>query len=466
MGTINSEIKNKNDLLQFIIEHSFCAVTIIDKNEIVQMTNKEHEILTGYASEYLVGMSLGEMIEKKIIDNSVSKIVLKRKETVLLEQTCHDKYGVMSVCLAKGVPYFNDVGEVEYVACYLFNMGEKRKVLEAMEADNSSYSLALLQNKDDVFEKLGIIYHSASMRTIKERAEIIARTDSTALILGESGVGKSLFARFLHDASRRSENTFLTINCGAVPESLIESELFGYERGAFTGAMGSGKKGLVELANEGTLFLDEIGDMPYSLQVKLLQLIQDKEFFRVGGTKPIKVDTRIIAATNVDLRTKVANREFREDLYYRLAVLELEIPPLRQRISDIPLLIETFKNRFNDIHNLDKTIRPEVVAAISNLELKGNVRELESMIERLVLFSVGKMITLDDLNSISNINSNDNLTQGLNIENRDYKSLIEEFDRQIFLKARALYKSKTEIGRKLNINQSTVSRKMQKYGIK
>ncbi|MCQ4636518.1 sigma 54-interacting transcriptional regulator [Anaerovorax odorimutans] len=465
MNHKQKKFAENSDLLQFIIDQSSCAIIVIDKDEEVIITNREHERMTGYSTKYLVGMTLSEMIQEKIIHDATTRKVMQRKETVVLEQLSYRNDGESISRMVKGVPYFNEMGEIEYVICYIFDTGEKRKLIEELTSSNLKYSMELLQLKNDVTKKLGIVYRSPSMKTVIEKAEIVAKTDSTVLILGESGVGKSLIARFLHSNSNRKNGTFLTVNCGAVPDSLIESELFGYEKGAFTGALARGKQGLVELADGGTLFLDEIGDMPYNLQVKLLRLLQEKEFFRVGGTTPIKVNTRIIAATNVNLKEKIKEKTFREDLYYRLNVLELTIPPLRERPEDIPLLVETFRQKFNETYQLKKEISSEALVFLSGLELKGNVRELENLIERLILFSDKKNITLSDLYEIIDFNIDHNSKMDFKLKNRSYKEVFEEIDKQIFTEAKRLYKSTTEIGKHLKINQSTVSRKLRKYGI-
>lgn len=456
---------NNGDLLRFIIDQSSCATIVIDKEEEVIMVNREHEALTGYTAKYLVGLTLSQMIERKIIHDATTRKVMEKRETVVLEQLSFRNDGESTSLMVKGVPYFNEAGEIEYVICYLFDLSEKRKLIEDLTSRNLKYSIELLQLKNDVAKSLGLVYRSSLMKNIIEKAEIIAQTDSTVLILGESGVGKSLIARFLHNNSSRKNATFLTINCGAVPDSLIESELFGYERGSFTGALTQGKQGLVEMADGGTLFLDEVGDVPYDLQVKLLRLLQEKEFFRVGGTTPIKVNTRIIAATNADLKEKIKKKQFREDLYYRLNVLELSIPPLRERPEDISVLVETFRQKFNETYQLKKEISNEALTFLAGLELKGNVRELENLIERLILFSNHKKISLEDLYAIIDFKIENSLATDINLGNRSYKELYESIDRQIFSEAKRLYKSTVEIGKHLKIDQSTVSRKLRKYNI-
>ncbi len=238
---------------------------------------------------------------------------------------------------------------------------------------------------------------SAAVVRLREQIARVAATDSTVLILGESGSGKEVVAQMIHAASRRRHRPLVEINCAAIPEELIEAELFGYEKGAFTGAMTS-KKGKFDLANGGTLFLDEIGDMSLKTQAKILRILQEQRFERVGGTRTIKVDVRIIAATNKDLRREIEQGNFREDLYYRLNVVPIEVPPLRERVEDIPLLIEDFLKEIAQSTGLGhKRVSPAVIEALKRYHWPGNVRELRNLVERLVIMSSGPEIDLSAL---------------------------------------------------------------------
>ncbi|WP_457600597.1 sigma-54 interaction domain-containing protein, partial [Hydrogenivirga sp.] len=242
----------------------------------------------------------------------------------------------------------------------------------------------------------GIVGRSRGIMGVLELVHRVAHTNATVLLRGESGVGKEVFARAIHFLSPRADRPFIAVNCGAIPENLLEAELFGYEKGAFTGAYSS-KKGKFELANGGTLFLDEIGELPLHLQVKLLRAIQEKEIERLGGSKPIKVDVRIIAATNRDLERMVKEGKFREDLYYRLNVVPIFIPPLRERREDIPVLAQHFLEKFRKEYNKEVTISPEVMDAFMRYEWKGNVRELQNVIERMVILDTDGVLTEEDL---------------------------------------------------------------------
>ncbi len=313
-----------------------------------------------------------------------------------------------------------------------------------------------------------IIGESPAMQGVFETVEKVADTDSTVLILGESGTGKELIARALHYNSYRREGPFVPVNCAAIPSELLESELFGHEKGAFTSAIRT-RIGRFELANGGTLFLDEIGDMNPNLQSKLLRVLQERQFERIGGVKPIKVDIRIISATHQDLKKAVLKKKFREDLYYRLNVIPIEIPPLRERKSDIPLLVHHFIHMFS--RSRKKKIEGITDAAMKGLaeyDWPGNVRELENMIERLVILSNREVIDLSDLpervlpsfpkeaGGIMNIPE-----EGLSLE-----TALNEYEKQLILQA--LNKSgwvKNKAAQLLHMNRTTLIEKIKRQNL-
>jgi Nif-specific regulatory protein len=249
----------------------------------------------------------------------------------------------------------------------------------------------------EIRQEQSLVGEGARMKEIFQFVARVSPTDSTVLIEGESGTGKELVARALHRNSHRSSKPFVAINCAAIPETLLESDLFGHERGAFTGAAGQ-KKGRLEVADGGVVFLDEIGELAPALQVKLLRVLQEREFERVGGTHPIKIDIRLIAATNRDLNEAVRNGEFRQDLYYRLAVVKLTMPPLRERREDIPMLTRHFVQKHAKRCKVKtKPVSREAMAALVNYEWPGNVRELENAIERALVMGSSDMVLLEDL---------------------------------------------------------------------
>ncbi|OZV10864.1 hypothetical protein CIW83_17835 [Tissierella sp. P1] len=282
---------------------------------------------------------------------------------------------------------------------------------------------------------------------------------------GESGVGKGVLSYFLHNNSLRYNKPFIKINCGAIPENLLESELFGYEKGSFTGANKDGKVGLIQLADKGTLFLDEIGELPLNLQVKLLNVIQNKELTKVGGTTTIPIDIRIIAATNRNLQDMVKNKAFREDLYYRLKVVPITIPPLRERKEDIPPLILNFLNRFNEKYNYNKKISPEAMKILLSYNWSGNIREIENLIERLVVTTNDDIINRQDIIDCQLVSIGDYSNFDIN-KISSYKNIIAEYERKLLLDIMSQCKSTYEMGEILDLDRSTIRKKFKRLNIK
>lgn len=325
-----------------------------------------------------------------------------------------------------------------------------------------------------VTEFNNIIYKSAKMESVISMAKKASHTDSTVLITGESGTGKELFARALHYDSSRKKEAFSAINCSAIPENLFESELFGYEEGAYTGALKGGHPGKFELAHKGTLLLDEIGDMPLNLQPKLLRVLQDGKVMRIGGKGYIDVDVRIIASTNCNLEEKVKNKEFREDLYYRLNVIPINIPPLRDRKEDIEILAEYFVEKFSCKLNKNvESISPDALNIIKNYQWYGNVRELENAIEYAVNMTDKSYIDIDSLpNKLKNIKDNNcneyKYSEQCTCESNSIKS-IEELERNEIKKAIKLYglsnNAVNRICEELGISRASFYRKIKKYNL-
>lgn len=341
-----------------------------------------------------------------------------------------------------------------------------RKGLEFKRLRKENLSLRKELKKKYSFE--GIVGDSDAMQKVYSLIEKVADSDSTVLVLGESGTGKELVARTIHYNSSRSDKPLVPINCGAIPESLLESELFGHEKGAFTGAY-SARAGRFELANCGTIFLDEIGDMSPSLQVKLLRVLQERQFERVGGTKTIKVDVRVITATNQDLEKAVVEKKFREDLYYRINVIPITVPPLRERVGDVPLLV----NHFLDVFSRKKGkriegISDEAMSLLLAYQWPGNVRELENLVERMIILKRDGVINVSDLpDKFASVREKAVLNtviipeQGINLE-----SLVNEFEDKLI--KQALEKAagvKSKAAHLLQMNRTTLVEKMKKKGL-
>jgi two-component system NtrC family response regulator len=308
-----------------------------------------------------------------------------------------------------------------------------------------------------------MIGHSNALLNVLEMASRVASRDSTVLIRGETGTGKELLARAIHQNSRRKDKPFVIINCGAIPRDLLESELFGYSKGSFTGAFAA-KKGKVEAADSGTLFLDEIGELSLDLQVKLLRLIQQGEIEKVGVTGAQKVDVRIIAATHRNLQSLIEDGTFREDLYYRLAVIPLELPPLRERTEDIPELVQSLFVKTKQKHNLPNLkLAPQLVSYFCGYRWPGNVRELENVIERLTVLAVGDEIHLNDLPDF--LKNEKAGIDALHLELPPYGISLEAVEKELILKALKRFEwNQTKAAAFLDISRRTLIYRMEKYG--
>ena len=346
---IISELQSYQKLhreLEAIFESSYDGFYIADGKADTIRVNKSYGRITGLSPEKLIGRNLNDLVAEKVFDNSVTLEVLRRKEQVTIMQEVMGDKQVM----ATGTPIFDEQGDIALVVTNVRDITELielRAELEESRHLSSRFYQSLIEHEGIEHALKEMVVKSQPMMQVVRTAIKVAAVDYSVLLQGESGVGKSMLARLIHQISPRKDCPFVKINCGTIPDSLMESELFGYEKGAFTGAVQSGKAGLFETGHTGTVFLDEIADLRPDLQVKLLEMIEDKTFNRVGGTQPILVDVRIIAATNKDLLTLIKKGLFREDLYYRLNVVPIIIPPLRQRREDIPPLFGYEFNQYS-----------------------------------------------------------------------------------------------------------------------
>ncbi len=317
---------------------------------------------------------------------------------------------------------------------------------------------------DTTFRFENIVGASKKMRDIFEISLQVARRDSTVLLTGESGTGKELLAKAIHQNSFRATKPFITVNCGAIPESLIESELFGHRKGSFTGALAD-RTGKFETANQGTVFLDEIGELPINLQVRLLRVIQEREIDKIGYPKPIPINVRIIAATNRNLRTQIEDGQFREDLFYRLSVVTIEIPPLRERRDDIPLLLQHFLKKHSARYQLPApSLADDALDFLTRYEWPGNVRELENAIESLVVLGKSEVIRSEDLPS--HIRTARSRISAISLNLPDEGISLEEIEKEIIVQALEKQQgNQTRAARYLNISRKTLIYRMEKFGL-
>lgn len=442
---------------KLVLDSTQDAIFIDDRYGNTQWINRACEQLYEVKREDIIGRNIDELEKSGIFSPSVAKLVFKNKKQVTILHS--NKSG--KKLLTTGTPIFDDNGNIYKV------ISTSRDVTELVHLRNQ---LEDMQNKlgeirEEQMEDIGnLIFKSEKMKEIAYLAKRLAQIDSTVLITGESGVGKGEIAKFIHMSGERKDKPFVKVNCGAIPEALLESELFGYERGAFTGSKKQGKIGLFQVAHQGTIFLDEISELPLNLQVKLLHVIQDKEIQMVGGIKRISVDVRIIAATNRNLRAMVQEKKFREDLYYRLNVVPINILSLRERTDDIIPLTHYFLEKYNKKFNTEKRMDPNTLACLIKYSWPGNVRELENIVERLVIITQGDTILPQNLPNyiLNNIESSEDIAipsaLGLN-------EATEELEKRIILNALKKYKTTREIAKALKVSQPTIVRKMKKHNI-
>ncbi|HOE33639.1 MAG TPA: sigma 54-interacting transcriptional regulator [Smithella sp.] len=464
---IITELKSYQELhrrLEAIIESSYDGLYITDGKAKTLLVNSAYERITGISRNNLIGRNMKDLVKEKLYDHSVTLEVLKSKRSVTIMQ--HIKGG--KEVIVTGAPIFDADGEISMVVTNvrdITELNQLRTQLEETRRLSSRYHQSILE-QEELEHFLGeMVVKSTSMLQVVRKAIKVAKVDTSVMLTGESGVGKSMLARFIHDMSARRENPFVTINCGAIPESLIESELFGYEKGAFTGALPGGKAGLVEIGNKGTVFLDEIGELSANLQVKLLNVLENKIFTHVGGTKPVEVDIRIIAATNKNLDELVSKGLFREDLYYRVNVLPIHIPPLRERRDDIPALVTKIMSKINQKHKTNKRLDPSVLESLRKFNYPGNVRELINMVERMFTMSEDEYICLMD------IPVPDDLREPfMNQEAEDgtlpLKNALAGWEAQLIKEAIRRHKTIAESAKSLRLHPTTLWRKMLKYSIK
>jgi PAS domain S-box-containing protein len=442
-----------------IINSLYDGVFITDGDGITVKVNKSYERIADLKSEQLIGYHMEELIKAGYISKSASIQVLKEKRPITLMQSIHNGRKI----IVSGTPIFNDDDEILYVVNSVRDITELLKL--KLQIDELQELKNLRQSSNATFSneaEKSSIYSSERMKKVFTTINRVAKTDVKVLLQGETGVGKTLIAKYIHEHSNRSTGSFLELNCGAFPPSLIEAELFGYESGAFTGALSKGKKGLLEVADNGTLFLDEIGDLPLELQVKLLKVIEDQAFIPIGSSKLKQINVRIIAASHKNIKNLVEIGEFREDLYYRLNVVPVQIPSLRQRREEIIPLSQHFLQSFNDEYGSSKVMSIEALDCLHEYDWPGNIRELKNLIERLVVITPLKTIGREDLppELSESIKKPDAFYEG---EILPLKEAVDRVEKQLITNAIRKYKTTRKAAEILEVSQSTIVQKMKKW---
>ncbi len=447
--------KDDSILLKHILEHSFDEIFIADVAGMVLFTSQSTETVYGIPCEQIVNHNIFELEEQGLFSPSVIASVLRTsKKVTLIQETKHNRKLIIS-----GYPIFDQTGILIGASSFSRDITE----FEYLKKENEQVAKALQIYQEEI-EKLRkqvtrpFYISNGKMEEVFDVVSKVANINVTVLLEGESGVGKNHIANALHQMSARKNDPFIEVNCGAIPESLFESELFGYEEGAFTGSKKGGKKGYFETAGKGTLFLDEIGELPMNLQVKLLSVLQNQTLMRIGGTKKIEVNCRIICATNQSLEKMIKERKFREDLYYRINVVKIEIPPLRERREEIIPLIYEITEQINRKYRMNKYFTPSKAAWLSQQKWPGNVRELRNYIEKKIITTSGNEIDFETGDEETKKESLPGLTNEIPLN--DY---IETIEKEYIVRMYQKYPSSIKLAEKLGISQSTANRKIQKY---
>ncbi|WHY66101.1 sigma 54-interacting transcriptional regulator [Neobacillus sp. SuZ13] len=455
-------IKDLNMDLHAILSSIYDEILVVNnKGELIRFSENIIQDFWKVDLKELIGKNILELEDQGLFTPSVTRLVLEKGKKVSVVQETKAGRKILAV----GNPVFNDQNELDRIIIASRDITETTRLkseLQEMKKISEQYKKELddFKSKDRFLKKL--IYCSPKMEKVINQAKKIADFSSTVLLNGESGVGKEVIAQAIHQLGRRQAKPFLKLNCGAIPENLLESELFGYAKGSFTGADKNGKEGYFKQADGGILFLDEIGEMPIHLQVKLLRVLQEQEVIPIGSTTPIKVNVQIIAATNKKLEKMVEEGTFREDLFYRLNVIPIHIPPLRERTEDISLLAFHFLQQLNEKYERNYHLTPDAINVLEFYPWPGNVRELQNIIERLVVTAENPSIDAEFVSQFLSMGFEHKKMKPVITRVIPLQEAIDHVEEQLIVMAMNQYKTTTKAAKALGISQSSVSRKYQK----
>lgn len=467
-----SKIPSINNLnIVDVLDCIYDRIGIADKNGYMIWGNKAFERYN-FTRDKLIGKHMTELVKGGLMERSLVLECLATNSINGMGMLQNGKEG--GEHLNWVMPHLDEDGKIDYLVSTEWDMHnltnmqmffEQTRSLSAKEVAELNY----YRSKNN--RGVGIIAESPIMKKILVTADHAAHSEANILITGESGTGKEVLTRYIHNRSFRSNAPLIEINCGAIPDSLIESELFGYEPGAFTGADTKGKKGLFELANNGTLFLDEIGELPYNVQSVLLRALENQEILHIGGTKPIPINTRIIAATNINIEDAIKEKSFRKDLYYRLNVIPIELPPLRERYGDVEKLLEYFINVYSLKYKRTLKISSEGIRLMKDYSWPGNIRELQNLVERLFIVEHEDEISTKILSQYLCVENQEAILdrQGLTNENTqgfDLNRALENYEKTILREKAQNFHSIGPFAKYLDMSKSTLFRKLSKYNIK
>lgn len=454
-------LKNSVDF-EDICNHLIDSIYITDGEGTTLYVNQKYLELGNLRLEEIIGRNIFDINEEEdIYTNGVLPTVIKTKkpaETIgTLTRTNKKLY-------VTGIPIFDQDGNIKYAIAHqkdIERLEELQDNLATLRIAYNQESAELEYLRQRQIDNIDIIVESDNMKEAFSTISAIADTDVTVLITGESGTGKEVLSDAIYKNSNRNGQPFIKINCSAIPANLLESELFGYEPGAFTGANQNGKTGLIEIANEGVLLLDEIGDMPLELQAKMLRVLQEQQITKIGGKSPIKLDIRFIAATNKDLKKEIEKGNFREDLYYRLNVVPIHLEPLRNRQKDLGPLMDGLLKKYNAKYNKDIIMTMGASQLLQEYEWPGNIRELKNIIERMVVVNKTGVIDVELVSSVLNLK----YTYTENAEPYTLKEAVEDLEKRLILKSIDANGSKRKAAAALGVDHSTLIKKCQRYGI-
>ena len=444
-----------------ICENLYDGIHVTDGEGTILFINQAYTRTTGIRPEDLLGRKVRDVeMEGTLYKGSVTDAVLAKRTRINSVATI---FPLNKEVLVTGTPVFDENGAIKLVVTNTRDFPELKRLEQQLltlteERRKADEELAYLRLQQAGGKQM--YYRSQSMRSVVDLIHTVAPTDVTVLITGESGTGKELIANELYQNSTRKGKPFIKVNCAAIPAELLESELFGYEEGAFTGARRSGKTGMFELANSGVILLDEIGDMPLPLQAKLLRVLQQREIMRIGGSKTIKLDLRVIASTNLDLQEEARQGRFREDLYYRLNVVPIELKPLRERKEDIPYLVDRFCEDFSKKYGKDTRISAAGLDLLQSYRWPGNIRELENLLERIIVTNPGGIITRDVVYAA--LNPDGGYSHLPSSTSGTLREQVAEFEREIILRAIEREGSLRKAAKVLGVDHSTLVKKYQR----
>ena len=457
--------QNVNRELDAIIDSSSDGLFVCDAQANVIRVNPASERIHKIKAKELIGKNMVDLIQEGFIDRSAALEASQNKTTVTLLQNKDNRK-----LISTGTPVFDEEGNLIRVVVSerdITEIDNLHRELEEQASLKDQLQYQLLEMQQTELKTNQIIVRSPFMIKVLERAFKVGPVDSSVLITGESGVGKGLIAKLIHRNSIRAEKPLIRINCGAIPETLIESELFGYEAGAFTGAQAGGKPGSFELANGGTLFLDEIAELPLSAQVKLLRFLEDGHITRLGGAKVRTIDARILAATHQNLKEMVGKGTFRHDLYYRLNVIPLHIPALRDRKECISPLLRYFVDYYADKTGTHKRLSRSALDALLDYLYPGNVRELMNICERTVVMSETEVIDMPDLpKDVTRRTSELSMLATNWSKEMTLKQILRSVEQEVLVRTMKKYKNQCEAASALGVSQPTIARRLKKYGVK